>query len=116
MQDPTSPIGMASEGGSEDSMLLSIGITDPPKPTMRTRPSGTEGACPGTGGGVSKHSCGRIQTSPNQSMQDHLDNINVRPDCRRQQLYSCVANGKLYNEEDIGVLASVLKGVDITEV
>ena len=32
---------------------------------------------------------------------DHFDTISVRPDCERQQLYSCVANGGLYNERFI---------------
>ena len=49
-------------------------------------------------------------------MQDHFNSIEVRPDCERQQLYSCVANGGLYSESDIGMLAMVLKGADITEV
>ena len=40
----------------------------------------------------------------------------MRPDCERQQLHWCVANGRLYSEADIGILAMVLKGVDITEV
>ena len=31
-------------------------------------------------------------------------------------MFSCVANRKMYCDEDIGVLASVLKGVDITEI
>ena len=42
--------------------------------------------------------------------------IEVRPDCEQQQLYSCVANGGLYNESDIHVLGMVLQGVDITEI
>ena len=50
------------------------------------------------------------------AMRDHFEGIEVRPDCQRQQLYSCVANGKLYNDADIAILSSVLKGADITEV
>ena len=38
---------------------------------------------------------------PNPSMRDHFDAITVRPGCERRQLYSCVANGGLYNEADI---------------
>ena len=49
-------------------------------------------------------------------LRDHFDTISVRPDCERQQLYSCVANGGLYNEADIKILAMVLKGADVTEV
>ena len=49
-------------------------------------------------------------------MQHHFNYIEVRPDCERQQLYSCVANGRHYSESDIGLLAMVLEGADITEV
>ena len=42
--------------------------------------------------------------------------IDVELDDGRQQLYSCVANGKLYRESEIEILAAVLKGTDITEV
>ena len=46
----------------------------------------------------------------------HCKDIDVETDDGRQQLYSCVANGKLYNDHDVHILALVLKGVDITEI
>ena len=49
-------------------------------------------------------------------MQNHLISIEVRPDCKRQQLYTGVANGGLYSESDIGILAMLQKGADITGV
>ena len=49
-------------------------------------------------------------------MQEHFNTIDVELDDGRQQLYSCVANGKLYRESEIEILAAVLKGTDITEV
>ena len=56
------------------------------------------------------------KTDVSNSMRENFDGIGVKPDCEKQQIFSCVANGKLYNENDIAVLAAVLKGVDITEV
>ena len=44
-----------------------------------------------------------------QSIDVHLDSVS-------QQVYSCVANGKLYNDSEIAILAAVVKGVDITEI
>ena len=49
-------------------------------------------------------------------MKQHFEAIDVEPDDGRQQSYSCVANGKLYCESEIEVLAAVLKGVDVTEI
>ena len=49
-------------------------------------------------------------------MQCHGRSIDERTDSIGGQLHSCVANGKLYCESDMAILASVLKGVDITEV
>ena len=49
-------------------------------------------------------------------MQELFNSIEGRPDCERQRLYSCAANGGLYCESDIGIFAMVLKGADITEV
>ena len=46
----------------------------------------------------------------------HCKDIDVETDDGRQQLYSCVANGKLYKDHDVHILALVLKGVDITEI
>ena len=57
-----------------------------------------------------------LDQSLDDDMQVHMDSIDVRPDSYPQQIFSCVANGRLYNESDIGVLAAVLKGVDITEI
>jgi hypothetical protein len=49
-------------------------------------------------------------------MQEHFKTIDVELDDGRQQLYYCAANGKLYRESEIEILAAVLKGTDITEV
>ena len=57
-----------------------------------------------------------IIQNPSLQLRDHLGSIPVCPDCERQQLYSCAANGGLYNEADIKILAMVLNGADITEV
>ena len=35
------------------------------------------------------------------SLDDDFGSIGVRPDCEKQQLYSCMANGGLYNESDV---------------
>ena len=56
------------------------------------------------------------EVSMPKSMKVHFGSIDVVPDCGKQQLYSCVAHGKLYREEDIAILSAVLKGVDITEI
>ena len=50
------------------------------------------------------------------SLDDDFGSIGVRPDREQQQLYSCVANGGLYNESDIRVLAMVLKGIAYIQV
>ena len=50
------------------------------------------------------------------SLDDRPGSIGVRPDSEQQQLYSCVANGGLYNGSDVWVLAMVLHGAGITEV
>ena len=42
--------------------------------------------------------------------------MDVFPDRSEQMFYSCVANGKLYNDQDMSVLSAVLRGVDVTEV
>ena len=49
-------------------------------------------------------------------MQRHAAGIDVRPDSTAGHMYSCVANGKLYCEHDMAILALVLNGADITEV
>ena len=49
-------------------------------------------------------------------MLSHFATVLVRPDCVGQQLHSCVANGKLYNDDEMKLLACMLSGVDITEV
>ena len=49
-------------------------------------------------------------------MQAQFDVVQVNPDCVRQQLYSCVAIGKLYDDGTFGILAAALQDVDITEV
>ena len=48
-------------------------------------------------------------------MQDHFNSIEVRPGCERQQLYSYAANGGIDGDSEIGILAMVLRGADITE-
>ena len=40
----------------------------------------------------------------------------VPPDRGMQKCCSCVANGKIYDESEIAILASVIKGVAITEI
>ena len=52
--------------------------SDPPKLTSHTRPSGTEGACPGTGGGVAAarsdelvSDCASSPTPPLYSLRSH---------------------------------------------
>ena len=47
---------------------------------------------------------------------EHLANIDVHCDSIEQQVYSCVANGKLYRSDEIEVLAAVCKGVDVSEI
>ena len=50
------------------------------------------------------------------SLRAHAEGIHVRPDCVGLQLHSCVANGKMYNDDEMRVVACMLSGVDITEV
>ena len=49
-------------------------------------------------------------------MRHHGNGIDVHHDSVAQQLHSCVANGKLYCDHDMTLLAAVLKGVGISEV
>ena len=49
-------------------------------------------------------------------MWQHGDSIDVRPDSDAGQLHSCVANGELYCDRDMALLAEVLLGADITNV
>ena len=52
----------------------------------------------------------------NDSMLNHLKSIDTRPDCIGQQLHACVADGKMYDDDKMRVIACILSGVDITEV
>ena len=58
----------------------------------------------------------RLDPITGDSMSDHFSSIKVFPDGSKQMFYSCVANGRMYNFEDMEVLSAVLRGVDITEV
>ena len=49
-------------------------------------------------------------------MQARFDVVEVHPDCARHQLCSRVANGKMYDDAEVCVIAAVPKGFDITEV
>ena len=51
-----------------------------------------------------------------KSFDEHLTGMDVKCDSPEQQIYSCVANGKLYREDEIEVLAAICKGVDVTEI
>ena len=57
----------------------------------------------------------KARTSEVPGLEDHLASINVHCDSIEQQICSCVANGKLYRDAEIEILAAVCKGVDITE-
>ena len=47
-------------------------------------------------------------------MESHMASIGVRPDALNRGIYSFVASGERYDDYEIGVLAAVLKGVDMT--
>ena len=50
------------------------------------------------------------------SLDEHFLQMDVYPDSVGKQLQSCVANGKLFDTEEMRVLTSMVNGADITEI
>ena len=63
-----------------------------------------------------RHSGSSVSVEQQERMNAHLCSVDVQCDSVERQIDSCVANAKLYQEDEIALLGAVLKGVDITEL